>query len=140
MTQEALLTVKSTTIQPLEDTSQISLHLFDNNTAVDSIGSYNANDNGISYVLSLGDTGKAADGSGWRHMVITSEGTGGNIIIYNNNESSSVSNPGTTANYNASPLQFTFGDQTNAGVIDNIRVFNRALTSSEVNFLYTEVK
>ena len=94
---------------------------------------YVAND-GIFYQIDLGTTG-------WHHLVITNSGTSGQAYVDGQNVGSWTisSGVGQIVNYNT----FTVGALQNPGVqwyanalVDDVAVFSRALSSTEISDLY----
>lgn len=75
----------------------------------------------------------------WHHVVLTFDGNSGVIRIYKDNildgEDLSAYN---TVNQNNKVLTFSPLDKPGIGIIDDVRIFSRALSSTEISELYNE--
>ncbi|MBI4159910.1 LamG domain-containing protein, partial [Candidatus Wolfebacteria bacterium] len=83
--------------------------------------------------------GSAVAGAGWKHLVVVRTG-GSNLITYLD---AVQKNTGTLSGSVSNSNGLTLGDDISSfrnldGRIDDIRIYNRALTSSEITSIYTQ--
>ena len=86
-------------------------------------------------------TGSYTDSGGWNHAVVTNPSGTGNTKLYINNslvqQDYSVTS---TASYQESQKRITITpDEGTATNIDQVRIFNKEISSTEVSTLYNEV-
>jgi uncharacterized protein (TIGR02145 family) len=78
----------------------------------------------------------------WHHVSVTWDGTIVVFYVDGQPDISAVSNLSGILPTNTSPMtigaDFTFGDEFFYGMLDDIRIYNRALSPSEVSQVYTE--
>jgi hypothetical protein len=78
----------------------------------------------------------------WSHIVLTHDGSG-NYTCYTNNNGSPITYSGATSNNSSNPFRIGFSSVSGWGYfdgsIDQVRIFDRAITSDEVETLYNEV-
>jgi len=77
----------------------------------------------------------------WSHIVLTHDGSG-NYTCYTNNNGSPITYSGATSNNSSNPFRIGFSSVSGwnyfDGKIDQVRIFNSALSASEVSDLYAE--
>jgi hypothetical protein len=82
------------------------------------------------------------NGQTWQHMVVTNNPNGYAKIYVNNSNIASTSSTTSTANYNSGVYRTDIAPQeggTSGMYIDQVRIFNRELSASEVATLYNEI-
>jgi hypothetical protein len=75
----------------------------------------------------------------WTHLVLTHDGSG-NYTCYTNDNGSPITYSGATSNNSSNPFRLGFSSVSGWGYydgdIDQVRIFSKALSSSEVSKLY----
>jgi hypothetical protein len=82
------------------------------------------------------------NGQTWQHMVVTNNPNGYAKIYVNNSNIASTASTTSTANYNSGGYRTDIAPQeggTSGFYIDQVRIFNRELSASEVATLYNEI-
>ncbi|MCU4175237.1 LamG-like jellyroll fold domain-containing protein [Carboxylicivirga sp. N1Y90] len=79
----------------------------------------------------------------WYHIVVTADAPASGQKIYINNQLASISNPsgGTYGQIN-SPLTIgyaSYGSEYFKGIIDDVRIYNKALTTDDISSLFNQV-
>jgi len=90
----------------------------------------------------LPSSGGAVDGSAvptsvWTHVAVTFDN--GTVTLYQNAQQT-VQAGGRTINNNNIPLQISGNNHWFDGAVDEVRVYNRALSESEIKAIYTATK
>jgi len=106
--------------------------------------SYRKTDSGNLYHNSWFSTNPEILAENWSHIAITYDGTGsGGTKMYVNGEEKPVTNTTYHGGGSASGNNFAIGiraydlaTETYEGKIDEVRIYNRALTSAEIEYLY----
>lgn len=96
--------------------------------------------NGISYTDSYSVQGLVSSGTGWHHIVAVRNGTSCRIWV-DGKDRTSVANTHTTMTANTNILRIGSkgdGGEYFNGDIDEIRIYNYALTNKQIEILYNE--
>ncbi len=81
------------------------------------------------------------DDGNWNHIFFTVDTTDGLFKIYVNGEEENSKNSTITSNINMMGTLFIGGNTSRfKGIIDDVRIYSRALTTSEVQILYAQTK
>ena len=90
------------------------------------------------------DANYTPSGNTWQHFCITNSGSGQCVAYIDGVQVGSVSSSTSTANYTSGGYRIDIapeegGSNTGGGSVDQLRMFNRQLSSSEVAQLYNEI-